>query len=272
MNQAINTRRKRLLPNFSGKSKRLLFCLLLLALGYIPGKAQLVNIEDQRQQLDTTGWFGQIDVSGGLTEYLSSIARLNASVRADYAAANDRWIILGSYHLLQSNSNNILHDWFGHLRYGRSINSKLDWEAFVQTQYNEQLRLKLRQLIGTGPRFTVTEKEKLSAYLGLLYMYEYDAFIESETTFYDHRLSTYFSFQWRPTEIFSLSSTTYYQPLLEDFASSRVATVTNLSFRLSNHFSFQTGISATYDALLAKAVEVVPRTTYTWSNGLRLSF
>ncbi len=238
----------------------------------LSARAQIINIEDQRHQWDTIGWFGQFNASFATTEYLSSLLSLRGGARVDYSGSKQAWVLLGSYQLVQSNSNTILHDGFLHLRYSRELSDKWEWEGFVQTQFSEQLRLELRQLAGTGPRLRVSEKERFSAFVGLLYMFEYDEFQASNTIFRDHRLSSYLSFQWQPSATFTWANTTYYQPLLTNLSSSRVSSVNNFVFRISENFSFQTSFLVTYDRHLAREAENVPNTTYTWSNGLRLSF
>ena len=61
---------------------------------------------------------------------------------------------------------------FLHFRYNYKLKKNwVRWEAFTQVQFNKANGLRLRFLIGTGPRFKLIQKEKFKTYIGALYMY-----------------------------------------------------------------------------------------------------
>ena len=246
---------------------------LLLALGLstcVP--AQIVNIEDRRKGFDTIGWYGQLDLGANLTRNQNTVVNLNGGLRVDRKGNEQALLALLDYQLVQINGTNAANAGFAHLRYAYYLSDRWRWEAFTQVQYNEQLRLGLRTLLGTGPRLKLLAFDDNRVYVGALYMYEYDEVAERSIFYRDHRLSAYLSFSLFPFAGVTLSNTTYYQPVIPDFAMPRLSSITAVSMRLSDRLAFNTKYSVTHDALLVQGLEDVPATTYTWTNGLRYTF
>jgi hypothetical protein len=247
-------------------------CLVVLGILSTCARAQIVNIEDQRKGFDTLGWFGQLDVGGNLNRNSTTTVSLNGALRVDHKAERHALLMLADYRLVQVSGRNGINAGFAHLRYAYYIDDVWRWEAFTQVQYNEQIRLGLRGLVGTGPRLKLLSIERNRLYVGVLYMYEYDELAERSIFYRDHRLSNYLSFNLFPLPRLSLTNTTYYQPVLPDFASPRISSVTGLSLKITDSFSFTSQYSVTRDPLLNRGLEEVPATTYSWVNGLRYVF
>ncbi|WP_238750545.1 DUF481 domain-containing protein [Neolewinella maritima] len=235
-------------------------------------RAQIVNIEDQRRGFDTLGWYGQLDLGGNLTRNQNTVLSLNGNLRVDRKGKRQALLGLADYRLVQVSGANALNAGFAHLRYARYLSDKWRWEAFTQVQYNEQLRLGLRTLIGTGPRLKLLAKQDDRIYVGLLYMYEYDQVAEGTITYRDHRLSAYVSFSVFPLKNLALTNTTYYQPVIPDFRLPRLSSITALTLGLTDRLAFNTKYSITHDELLVQGLEDVPATSYQWTNGLRYTF
>jgi hypothetical protein len=246
--------------------------LFLFCLGLASVNAQIVNIEDKRTQLDTTGWFWQLDMGGKLTQNSNSVLALNGAVRVDRLRETGQWLILGNYNLVRANSEGFVNDGFGHLRNVRNLNQRWQWETFGQLQYNRRLLIDLRSLLGTGPRFQIRERENWELAVGSLYMYEYNELEEGEIVRGESRLSTYLSARFQLGSRISFATTSYYQPLLNDFAESRLSSANTLTVGISTRLAFTSNFNITYDGLLARLVPGVPATSYVWLNTLRLRF
>ena len=234
--------------------------------------AQIVNIEDQRKGFDTLGWYGQIDLGGNLSRNVNQVITLDGAERIDRKGQTNSLLAIADYKLVQVSGDNALNAGFTHLRHAYYLGDNWRWETFGQIQYNEQIRLQLRTLVGTGPRLKLISFDNNRVYIGSLYMYEYDEVADGEIFYRNHRLSNYLSFNLYPWENLSLSNTTYYQPILPDFRLPRISTVTSLSLQVTNRLSVQTRYSLTHDPLLNRGLPDVPNTTYEWTNGLRYSF
>ncbi len=249
-----------------------LLCGLFTLIPCTRVRAQLVNIEDQRRGFDTLGWYGQIDLGGNLTRNKNTVLSLNGSVRVDRKGSKQALLALADYRLVQVSGDNALNAGFLHFRYAYYLSDRWRWEAFTQIQYNEQLRLGLRTLVGSGPRLKLHARKKNRVYVGLLYMYEYDEVAEGTILYRDHRLSSYLSFSLYPLPNVTLANTTYYQPVIPDFRQPRLSSITSLALQLTDRLAFNTKYSITHDALLNQGLADVPATTYEWMNGLRYSF
>jgi len=78
--------------------------------------------------------------------------------------------------------------------------------------------------------------------------------------FRDHRLSTYLSLSAQPfSKNFTISNTTYYQPVLNNFTDVRLSSQTSMEFIISKKLTFTSIFSITND-------------TYSLRNGIRFSF
>lgn len=235
-------------------------------------RAQIVNIEDQRKGFDSVGWYGQIDLGGSLTRANNQVITLNGALRIDRKGRRQSLLGLADYRLVQVSGDNALNAGFGHLRYAYYLSDHWRWETFAQVQYNEQIRLQLRTLFGSGPRLKLLSFDRNRVYIGALYMYEYDEVAEGEIIYRSHRLSSYLSFNIYAWEHLAISNTTYYQPILPDFRQPRLSSITSVSLKLTDRLSFNTKYSITHDALLNRGLPDVPETTYQWTNGLRYNF
>ncbi len=245
---------------------------LSLVLAGTSASAQIVNIEDKRRGFDSIGWYGQIDLGANLTRNVNQVISVNGAIRVDRKGRNNSLLGIADYKLVQVSGDNALNAGFGHLRHAYYLSDKWRWETFGQLQYNEQIRLQLRGLVGSGPRLKLLSIDNNRVYIGTLYMYEYDEVAEGEIIYRSHRLSSYLSFNLYPWEQLSVSNTTYYQPVLPDFRLPRISTVTSLSLKVTTRLSVQTRFSLTHDPLLNQGLPDVPNTTYEWLNGLRYSF
>ncbi len=236
------------------------------------GRAQIVNIEDKRKPLDSLGWFGQLDLNGSLTRNNNTVLTAGGSLRLDRLGKKGNVLFLGDYRLVQVSGKNAVNAGFGHFRYGYEPKDRWRWESFTQLQYNEQLRLNLRFLIGTGLRRRLYKRANSRAYLGVLYMYEYDELTDSNIRYKDHRLSSYLTLNIKLTDHLSLANTTYYQPRLPEFNLTRISTVTNVAVSVTDRLRFTTNFSLTHDARVSRDLPEVPATTYQWKNGIRWIF
>ncbi|MEM6771388.1 MAG: DUF481 domain-containing protein [Bacteroidota bacterium] len=275
LRKALTTSNHPLAP-YVLRFRPLLFCLTLLFVLLLCTcvRAQIVNIEDKRKALDSLGWFGQVDLGAKLNQNRNQVLTLSGALRLDRLGKRGNVLILADYRLVQVDDNNGLNAGFLHARYGYEPKGKdgWRWETFGQVQYNEQLNLTVRFLLGSGIRRRLYRKGNSRAYLGILYMYEYDELAESEIIYRDYRLSNYLTFRLKPTDNLTLASTTYYQPRLPDFNDTRVSTILSATITISKRFSFNSRFSLTHDERLNRDVPSVPATTYAWINGVRLNF
>ncbi len=246
--------------------------ILLLFTSLITLKAQIVNIEDSRKKIDSSGFYGHMDLAFNLNKASQQLTTFRGSSRADWLRDKGAWLSIVDYRVLLNDKDKIQDDGFFHFRYGRFLNKRFTWEAFSQVQHNRQLRIDLRWLIGSGPRFLLYDKPKQKIYLGMMYMYEYDELASEGTVWRDHRMSNYLSVHLQLTPNLNFASTSYYQPIINNFADSRLSSVNSLNFKISSHLRFHVQFNISYDARLSQEETEVPTTVYNLTNGIRWEF
>jgi len=236
--------------------------------------AQIVNIEVKRKLIntDTTGWFGSADLGFNLNENGKTILTLTANATVEYLNGKNRWLALTNYQVIRANQEDFVNRGFQHIRYNRNWTDKVTWEAFGQVQYDERLTLRFRGLLGTGPRFELLEGEKASLYFGTLYMFQYEELNESSIIHRDHRLSNYLSYRLDLSNNFSITGTSYYQPLLTNPKIVRLSSQTTLLFNITKKLSFKSAFNISIDNRLSEEIEGVPIAIYSFMNGLKWVF
>jgi len=240
----------------------------LTQVGY--ASAQIINIEDRRTAFDDSiAWHERVDLGLGLVHNTKNIFTLNGGAQIEFQHHDKLFLSLTKFKFVKAGEENFVNEGFQHLRYNQNIKHWLVYELFGQLQYNEKVRIRLRGLVGSGLRFLVLDKKKQKAYIGISYMYEYDEESKSLVIHHDQRASSYLSANIKLKDYLSFASTSYYQPLFNDFSDYRLSSESSLIFNISKRLNFKTTFSITYDSRLP---EEVPNTIYSMTNGLRYVF
>lgn len=242
---------------------------LILCVAASNASAQIINIENSRIHSDTTGWTGSLGTTFTFTKNVQEIINLDATMHLQYKTAKDLYLLLGNYNLLRGNAQTFSNNMFYHLRYNRKLNDVLRWEAFTQWQQNTVTNIDLRALFGTGPRFKLHESPKLRLYAASLVMFEHERERSPEVVHDDWRGDFYASFTWQPSEPLTITSTTFYQPLVNRLNDFRVLNQLTLNVKATRHFTITTNWSYLYDAQPAAGT---PRINYSVSNGFVYKF
>jgi hypothetical protein len=199
--------------------------LLFLAI-QVPIRAQLVNIESKRMQLDSVRFGLKSDLlfnySNNNGDYLFQIG---SNVTSQYKSKDLKkiYFFIGNYNLVRSQDQDFQNSWFFHLRYNQKLSQLFRLEAFVQNQNNALLTITSRNLIGAGLRLKFIDKETTSAYFGNAYMYEIEKIDATGQQFYNHRNSSYLSLthSWKQANL-DLTGTIYFQPLYREIGNHRI--------------------------------------------------
>ncbi|MEN9613092.1 MAG: hypothetical protein RLZZ628_3906 [Bacteroidota bacterium] len=235
--------------------------------------AQIVNVEDKRVKLgDTIAFKGFADIGFNLYQTDKRLLSGRANVQMEYVHHRHFFLSMTGYNFVQADKTKYLNDGFQHLRYNYEWTpDEWVWEGFVQAQYNERTRILFRGLAGTGVRWKLQKYLKQKVYLGILYMFERNELNKTEVLENNHRLSSYLSFNFKINSFSKFSSTTYFQPLLNQLNNYRLASESALVFGLSKKWSFKGSFTINYDNDPRLPVNF-PDLTYNWVNGLRYDF
>ncbi len=233
--------------------------------------AQIVNIERQRISTDTTGWFGHAIGSFAGSKSTKTILAIAATTLLEYKpkANKDLWLLITELSLIKSDNVKFSNLGFGHLRYNRKLGNAVRWEIFTQIQYNSLTKINKRFLVGTGPRFKLTQYENAKFYLGVAFMYEYEELLDPKVFHRDNRMSSYFSFTLTPADNVSLMSTIYVQPLIRDARDYRISNESTLVLKITQKLNLNATFKYAFDS---RPPIGVPLNTYSFSNGLELQF
>ncbi len=232
--------------------------------------AQLVNVESLRIRGYPDGFAGSLGFHYNFFKNVSKLSSIGTNLHVQLKKERDLYLFMAEYDRTRVNESDLSNEAFIHLRYTRNLNEKVvRWEFFSQLQRNTIRLLNMRGLLGTGPRFKLTgDSEKFKLYFGSLYMFEYEEELEL-SIHRNHRQSSYLSFTIVPNDAVHIVSTTYFQPLWEDFSDFRLLTDFFMSVRITSWLSFN---SRFYHLRDSDPPGDSPDTTYRFTNGLTFSF
>jgi hypothetical protein len=245
--------------------------ILLLAVFIFTTKqkciGQIVNMESQRYQTDTTGWAGTAGGNFALTNYGQKVFAVNAHAHVQYKSKKSLYLFLGGYGFLKGDKQSFVDYGFLHFRYNYKLTKVIRLEAFMQVQQNVITKIQYRYLFGAGPRFKILGHEKLRIYAGSLPMYEIEKEKNKPTPVYDWRLSNYLTITFVPNKQTELTTTTYYQPVLFDIGDYRLLNQSSLKVKASKRIAISINWNYQYDASPAAGIIT---DTYNLSTGIEV--
>lgn len=242
-------------------------CVLLLPFCV---SAQIVNIESQRLQSDTTGWLGSLGSNFLFQKNAVQVLNINLDAHVEYKTQKSLYLFLANYNLLKGSGETLSDNLFYHLRYNYKINKWLRWEVFTQLQQNSVTGIDLRVLAGTGPRFKLGKSKQVALYAGASTMFEYEKEITTPAIYHrDIRSSNYITTTVKPNKNVELVATVFYQPLYKNVSDYRILNEITATFKIVKHLSFTAGWNYLYDTNPAAQT---PKLNYSIVNGIEYDF
>ena len=247
---------------------RIIICCLIIFVIRPALFSQIVNVESQRIQKDTTGWFGNLGTRFFFEKNVFEVLNINVTGYLEYQTPKSVILFFGNYNLLKGNSRRLYDNTFYHVRYNYKISPRLHWEAFTQLQRNDITGIRSRRLAGSGPRFKLAGGNKFVLHIGTAMMYEWEK--EQTTPIIQHkdfRSTSYISLNYTPSANTELSGTVFYQPLFytHDY---RVLNEITAKFKIIKHLSFRIIWYYLHDTDPAAGS---PKFNYSISNGIEYS-
>lgn len=243
--------------------KKILGVFFILFITQVQG--QIVNIESQRIHNDTTGFDGTVEAGFSVNQNNALLISATAGSHIQYKTKKDLFMLVGNWRFTNGGTERFVNDGMGHFRYNHKFTKWLRLEAFTQVQYNELLNLRLRYLVGMGPRFKLIDKKTVNMYVGTLYMFEYENQAITDTLEYNNRLSTYLSWSIEPNPVFAFVATTYYQPKLTDWRDYRISGNYQIRIKAFRRFVFKLDFSFLYDEAPPAGIQ---KFVFTGTSGL----
>jgi putative salt-induced outer membrane protein YdiY len=241
---------------------------LILLIG-ISVKAQVINIEGKRFMNDTNGWVGNTDFNFNVFNNTQQVLQFSNTLRVQYQKNRSRFILLNDLNFIKAGNTDFANAGYQHFRYNYKVSKWITMEAFTQTQYNPVLKLDFRYLIGAGPRLKLLKKEHAKIYVAALYMYEYDDIVADPINLYEHRMSSYLTCTFSILKNVEFTSTTFYQPNIENTLDYRIANDSGLEIHINKHLNFKSSFNMLYDTYQPIGI---PDLVYSFRNGLSVKF
>lgn len=231
--------------------------------------AQVINIENKRFLNDTNGWVGNVDFNFNIYNNTQQVLQFSNAIRVQYQKNKSRFILLNDLNFIKAGNTDFANAGYQHFRYNYKLSKWLTMEAFTQTQYNPVLKLDFRYLLGAGPRLKILKKENARIYVAALYMYEYDDIVNDNVNLYEHRISSYLTCTFSIFKTVELTSTTFYQPNINNTADYRIANDSGLEIHINKHLNFKSTFNMLYDT---RQPEGITDLVYSFKNGLSIKF
>jgi hypothetical protein len=204
---------------------------------------QVVNIESDRGG-DKQGIYGSS--GGGLSLQRGNVQvfQYQLSSRLDHISGLHHSMFIGSTSYGEEDNNPFQNTSYAHLRWTAMWFDQIGTELFTQVQQDEFKLLQLRQLTGTGLRFTFF-KNHLAVGLGGMFDYEQIEGVEDNRL--DIRGTSYVRLGQVWGEIAKGLLIGYYQPRFTDVSDYRILITGALEFILDKSFSVVNELNYTYD-------------------------
>ncbi len=225
-------------------------------------------MENRQLDNDSTPWKGQVELNVYAIKNNASLFRLGSGSQIEYHEQKNTYLSLNELRLILSRGRDLENRGFQHFRYQRELNDLISLEVFTQFQFDQILRIKIRQLNGIGPRFRIHKKGKERLFVGVHYMYEYEEEYVTGNINRDHRMSSHITVS-KKFERSVINGIVYYQPLFTDFSDYRISASTAYSIELRTQLYFNIRLELAHDS---NPVEGVTELTYTLVNGFNLAF
>jgi hypothetical protein len=232
---------------------------------------QGLNIEKERIERGANGFSGEGDLRlafrQGNTNLLDLGSRARLTFRRNrhtvFALADLRFAAKtlardgGQTSGLADRDARYLQRYIGHLRHTIRLSQSWAVEAFVQAESDEFALLRLRTLLGGGPRWTLIDSPRMFATLGTSYMLEREALDSSyfvdqpsgdrATTIW-HRSSSYLNLTYKVDERLEVRATTYVQLRFDDPSDWRLLQDFSLSLPIRAWLALKIALGVRFDS------------------------
>lgn len=226
------------------------FRWLCLVLSFASQAHGIVNTEPLRYRLSQDHRLGQLQGAFGGKDGNSRGLFLNASLFGGLLSEPHLGFVDLSGKFAKFNSEVTDQSSFAHVRYNFRPLTWMHPEVYGQVESDKFRRLRMRALVGSGPRIGIVPE---ALFLGSSYMLEHEEEIDRNVL--SHRWSNYLAVYLRFSETTVLANTVYYQPRFDKFADFRALNAWTFEIKLSKKFSTGVSLLVRYDSEPPAAVK-----------------
>lgn len=263
--------------------------LLALTLFASRGDANPVNTEALRPNALKGGFSGNLEGSLSLSKGNVDLLDLGGAVRLQYQTlypqadeqdkeaprqVSQQAFIQSSAQFSQTNGEDIVNQAFVHTRWTGMWRPRLGSEIFLQYQFNEFLRLKVRALAGAGVRADLIHTKPLMLWIGSGYMLEFTELTSIATSTdppntLEHRWTNYVNLRLAllKDRLF-VQNTIYAQPRFDKFSDVRILEDFGVLAQVSESFGIGTKLTVLHDSAPpqgVKGTDLMLVSTFNWA-------
>ena len=236
--------------------------------------AGIVNVQSILATEAKPGISGAIALSADWRTGNTDLLVASAAPIARYRAGRNLLVGIVRGEIGRSRGADIIFKTFEHLRYRYTLSRFIDGELFGQHEFDKFRRLKLRALVGMGPKVTLTKSKRFHAAVGVAYMLEYeqlrdDGASDSGQSELQHRASNYITGSFEIDERVQAIETFYIQPRLTDAGDIRLLNESQLVVKLTKKVSLTTTFTLSYDR---RPPDTIEKLDTALKSGLTLEF
>jgi hypothetical protein len=250
--------------------KKLLF-MCLIVMPWL-GQAQILNIEKSRLNNDSTEHLlGNVAARFSMQKRTVLVFSGQLNTNFNYNTKNHSFIGIGTWHLVKSETADLISDGYAHLRANWLREKVLSYESFAQAQYDAIRGMNHRYLLGANMRFRFGHTDKRTFLLALGGMMEWEEWLSEGVVFPSNyfKINSYFMWQQQLTPSLDFNIGGYYQARPKLFFSPRITGDAYLNIKVTSKLSFNTRFSMIYDAI---PVIPIDKLVYSWQNGVAYNF
>ncbi len=210
--------------------------------------SQVVNIEKKRSN-KKKGLEGKTELAFSYKKNNSEILSLKNSLSVYYFNNQHTILLFDNVNILKAQNKDLINNSYVHLRYNYNFKDSIFiFETFSQYQFNQLRKLKKRILYGIGPRIRIVEKENFSLFLGAPLMYEYEELTNNLGINNNIKVDFYTSISYNISKNINLNGIIYYQPIINNFNTYRLAGEANIQTTINKHLALKLSYNHNFDS------------------------
>jgi len=212
-----------------------------------------VNTEKFREDMDTTGFSGNADISATAITGNTDFQIINGTMHLNYNFGKDYTFFEGNAGYGWQDKEAFSNEALAHLRYVMWLNDFFQLEFFTQFDYNKKRLLLARELAGAGIRLKLITEKSLKIRYGLAYMFEREEYDLPANSVHEritnaNRLSSYATCNILLKDGFSFLSVIYFQPKLNEWNDYKMISDNTFDSEISTLININFGVSLRYDS------------------------
>ncbi len=233
---------------FLHRLKRVIL-LSILAISCLKGvwAQQVINVESRKYDQRDSSFHGELEFSLNLIKNQNQFVAFGNKFFLQKNLNVNTYLLLNEFNFIQANQTNLDYNTYQHFRYKRNINPWLNGEAFVQTQFNQQMGIKFRGLLAGGPRIRLLYSDSMKAFIVPMWMYEYEETTLQTEKNVKNRLNLYATFSYFKVKNFTLDLVIYYQPDFINLSDFRLLSELHADMFLTPKINYRVSFSQNYN-------------------------